>query len=98
MTCRHNRKATLRGGFSVGWGSTVLPGICACRKCVGSHSPPGDLQARLQGAGRVNLRQRRISGGVPFKVYCAIEIEKREDLWHNKISTNRDLQRSVWTG
>ncbi len=43
-------------------GSTVLPGICACRKCVGSHSPPGDLQARLQGAGRVNLRRRRISG------------------------------------
>ena len=68
-----------------------MPGICACRKCVGSHSPPGDLQARLQGAGRVNLRQRRISGGVPFKVYCAIEIEKREDLWYNKISTNRKL-------
>lgn len=21
-------------------------------------------------------------GGVPFKVYCAIEIEKREDLWY----------------
>ena len=43
-------------------GGKVLPSICACRKCVGSHSPPEDLQARLQGVGRVNLRQRRIPG------------------------------------
>ena len=75
-----------------GWGGKVLPGICACRKCVGSHSPPGDLQARLQGVGRVNLRNRRISGGVSFQVDCAIEIEKREDLWYNKTSTNRKLE------
>jgi len=32
-------------------------------------------------------------GGVPFKVYCAIEIEKREDLWYNKTSTNRNLKK-----
>ena len=31
-------------------------------------------------------------GGVPFKVSCAIEIEKREDLWYNKISINRNLK------
>ena len=40
-------------------------GWCKCararaRACAGSHSPPEDLQACLQGAGRANLRQRRI--------------------------------------
>ena len=31
-------------------------------RCVGSVSPPEALQARLQGAGRVNFRRRRKSG------------------------------------
>ena len=33
------------------------------RARMGSHSPPGDLQARLQGVGRANPRQRRDSRG-----------------------------------
>ena len=60
---KHLRRQVL---FS-GWDAKASPGICACRKCVGSHSPPADLQARLQGAGRANLRQRRRSGKLlPF--------------------------------
>ena len=92
MTCRHKTRGIRWMPLVLAGGGKVLPSICACRKCVGSHSPPEDLQARLQGVGRVNLRQRRISGGVPFKVSCAVEIENREDLWYNKISINRDLE------
>ena len=71
----------------------VLAGVARfCR----AFAPAANASVRIHRpeprVGRVNLRQRRISGGVPFKVSCAIEIEKREDLWYNKMSTNRDLQ------
>ena len=36
-------------------------------KRVGSHSPPADRQARVSGAGRANLRRRRISEGVEIQ-------------------------------
>ena len=35
-------------------------------QCIGSVSPPEDLQARLQGAERVNFRHRRKPGGRSF--------------------------------
>ena len=34
-------------------------------------------------------------GGVLLKVKCAIEIENREDLWYNKISTNWNLKTTI---
>ena len=73
----------------------VLAGVARfCR----AFAPVANASVRIRRpkprAGRVNLRRRRISGGIPFKVYCAIEIEKREDLWYNKISTNRRLKSS----
>ena len=74
MTCRHKTRGIRRMPL-------VLAGVARfCR----AFAPAANASVRIHRpeprAGRVNLRQRRISGGVPFKVYCAIEIEKREDL------------------
>ncbi len=53
-----NTKGTRGGALCVDWDGTNAP---EPRSGVGSHSPPEDLQARLQDAGRANLRRRRIS-------------------------------------
>ena len=54
-------RAAVAASFWLGWHKffrALLP------RCVGSVSPPEDLQARLQGAGRVNFRHRRKPGEI----------------------------------
>ena len=47
-------------------------------KCVGSHSPPEDRRARSPGAGRANLRRRRIPGMVWSEKYAITKNERPE--------------------
>ena len=55
----HKEKVPISGTFSLCLCVAFSPWLLLCNN-ASSVSPPGDLQARLQGAGRVNLRQGRI--------------------------------------